>query len=234
MGRELYESFIKGYTTKQWGRPPSELPETIIQRVPFRTILDDRHFEDEFEGLPDGGYVQMAAKMLDGIEVRLNCDFFEDLSNWRRKASTIIYSGPLDRLFNFDSGKLEYRSLRFEEERRGGTFQGCPVMNYPDFEVPWTRISEYKFFMRNPPPDHTVIVREFPEEFDGSNEPYYPVDTKRNRRLADEYAARAAAQGIVVGGRLGAYRYYSVHQVIGQALNLSEKLLFSRAAAWTP
>lgn len=225
MGHELYEIFVKGYTSKRWGRPPSELPETIVHGMPIRTIFDDRPFGEKSVSLPDEGYVSVAARMLEGIDVRLNCDFFDGFSHWKSRAKTVIYSGSPDRLFDYDQGKLEYRSLEFEEERYEGSFQGCPVMNYTDPDIPWTRIAEYKYFMEKPPPDRTVVVREYPKKFDGSNEPYYPVDSARNRKIADEYINRAEKNGIIVGGRLGSYRYYSIHQVIGQALSLSEKLI---------
>ncbi len=225
VGREIYQTFIEGYTTKQWGRHPSELPASILKRLPVRFTYDDAYFDDPYQGIPTEGYTKVVARMLEGIEVQLESDYLKDRSAWDRLARQVVYTGPIDALFAGERGWLEYRSLRFEEERHEvSDYQGCAVVNYASARVPWTRIIEHKHFtgVRTP---HTILTREYPADYSCSREPYYPIPDERNKRLAAEYVAMAEARGYIIGGRLGTYRYYDMHQVIGQALERVEQEL---------
>ncbi|MBI4601305.1 MAG: hypothetical protein HY721_05010 [Planctomycetes bacterium] len=223
LGRDIYRVFIEGYTQKQWGRHPSELPSSILKRLPVRLTYDDAYFDDPYQGIPAEGYTGLVGRMLDGVEVRLGSDYLEGRGEWDRLAHRVVYTGPIDALFGGDRGWLEYRSLRFEEERlEVRDYQGCAVMNYTEAHVPWTRVVEHKHFtgVRTP---RTIITREHPADYATTREPYYPVPDERNKRLAAEYVERAEAQGFVVGGRLGTYRYYDMHQVVAQALAQAER-----------
>jgi UDP-galactopyranose mutase len=218
VGRELYKVFIEGYTLKQWGRHPSRLPGSILSRIAIRLTKDDVYFSDEYQGIPRDGYTRMVERMLSGIDVRLGCDYLDSRAEWNRVARRVVYTGPLDALFSFDLGRLEYRSLRFVDERLDrDRFQDNAVVNYTEAAIPWTRIIEHKTFTGGTA-DFTLITREYPAAYDGLSEPYYPVPDERNTRLATEYLSRARHSGYLVGGRLGTYRYYDMHQVIAQAL----------------
>jgi UDP-galactopyranose mutase len=229
LGRQLYEMFIEGYTAKQWGRDPALLPASIIKRVPVRFTFDDNYYDDRFQGVPLGGYTTMVGRMLEGIEVRLGTDYFESRPAFDRLAAHVVYTGPIDRYFEFRFGRLEYRSLRFEEEVVSGDFQGNAVVNYTERDVPYTRITEHKHFEHSTA-QRSVITREYPQTFDGRNEPYYPVADAGNQSVYERYAACAAgvAADVTFGGRLGSYRYYDMHQVVAQALSAAARHLGPR------
>jgi len=224
VGAELYEMFYRDYSLKQWGRKGKDLPEAIVARLPVRLDANDEYFDDEFQGMPREGFTPMIENMLRGIDVRLNADFDLDRAFWESQATRVIYSGSPDALFGFDHGRLEYRSLRLETEIHTDSYQGCPTVNYPDSETPWTRITEFNYFPPNRPGGPTIIMKEYPQEYDGKNEPYYPINDSRNNSLAADYQERAKSQGYVLGGRLGSYRYMDIHQVIAQALAAAKTL----------
>lgn len=227
IGRDLYEMFVKGYTTKQWDRDPSLLPALIIRRVPIRLAAHDRYFDDQFQGMPLDGWAVFARNITNHplIDVRTGVDFIANQKSLMSSASKTVFSGSPDALFGYDEGPLEFRSLRFEHEQHDGDYQGCSTLHYPELDVPYTRIVEYKHFMPKPEDfKRTTIVKEYPAKYDGTNEPYYPVNTDKNNDLAARYIARAAADGIICGGRLGSYKYMNIDQVIGQAMSMCEKL----------
>jgi UDP-galactopyranose mutase len=235
IGRPLYEAFIRGYTAKQWQTDPRELPASIITRLPVRYTYDNRYFNDTYEGLPVDGYTAWIERMADhkNIEVRLGVDFFDE-SQPVNKANVIgnvpvVYTGPVDRYFDFAEGALSWRTLDFEEEvLETGDFQGTPVMNYADVEVPYTRIHEFRHFHpeRDYPTDRTVIMREFSRFAERSDEPYYPVNTAEDRARLLKYRDLAARErGVLFGGRLGTYKYLDMHMAIGSALSMVENKL---------
>jgi UDP-galactopyranose mutase len=228
IGRPLYEAFIRGYTAKQWQTDPRELPPEIITRLPVRYTFDNRYFADRYEGLPADGYAAWLERMADHprIEVRLGTDFF-DLG--AAGAVPVVYTGPLDRYFGHSEGRLGWRTLDFETEVvPTGDFQGTPVMNYADEDVPYTRIHEFRHFHpeREYPPDRTVIVREYSRFADAGDEPYYPIDTAADRARLTRYRALARAErGVWFGGRLGTYRYLDMHMAIASALTMVDNRL---------
>ncbi len=223
VGRPLYEAFIRGYTLKQWQTDPRELPESIITRLPVRYTFDNRYFNDVFEGLPVDGYTSVFNTMLrnPNIFIQLNADYF-DLRHDIPAATPVVYTGAIDRYFNYQLGKLKWRTLDFEREVIGtGDFQGVPVMNYADEDVPYTRILEFRHFHpeRDYTADKTVIVREYSRAAANEDEPYYPVGNAEDRRLYQAYKAMADAEpNVIFGGRLGTYRYIDMHQAISSAL----------------
>jgi UDP-galactopyranose mutase len=228
VGRPLYDAFIRGYTAKQWQRDPRDLPAQIITRLPVRFTFDNRYFSDSFEGLPRNGYSrifrEMVAKAL--IQVRTGVDFF-DIRKQLPASAPIIYTGPIDRYFDFRFGQLGWRTLDFEREVLSiGDFQGTSVMNYADVEVPFTRIHEFKHLHpeRKYDPDRTIIFREYSRAAAAGDEPYYPINAQEDRATYRSYRALAQeARGVVFGGRLGTYRYLDMHQAIGAALKLFER-----------
>ena len=228
VGRDLYEALIRGYTEKQWGRPCRELPAFIIRRIPVRFTFDNNYFNARFQGIPVGGYTRMVERMLEGIEVRLNCDYLENRAELEQTAKKIIYTGPLDAYFRYALGPLEYRSVRFETEVLDKpNFQGNAVVNYTDAETPWTRIIEHKWFEPETAGDRdkTVISREFSWEWKPGEEPFYPVNDEKNAALYSRYAEMAKKeQRVFMGGRLGSYRYYDMDQVVEAALDAAEAL----------
>lgn len=219
VGRTIYEKLVKGYTEKQWGRPCTELPAFIIKRLPVRFTFDNNYFNDRYQGIPIGGYTGMIEKMLQGADVRLNCDFFAEKEALSASAKRIIYTGAIDRYFDFCFGALEYRSVRFETEVLDmPNFQGNAVINYTDREVPYTRIIEHKHFEFGTQPK-TVISREYSAEWKPGDEPYYPVNDEKNGKLFERYRALAEQEkNVLFGGRLGQYKYYDMDDVIGAAL----------------
>ena len=226
VGRDLYETLVKGYTEKQWGRKATELPAFIIKRLPVRLTFDNNYFDDTYQGIPIGGYTQMVERMLEGIEGWLNADYFSDKSAFDAMAERIIYTGEIDRFFGYRFGRLAYRTVRFETELLEGVrdYQGNAVVNYTDAETPYTRTIEHKHFEFGRQPD-TVISKEYPKEWEPGDEPYYPVNDEGNNRLYAHYKALAERQEkVLFGGRLATYAYYDMHQVIKQALDLSDKL----------
>ena len=221
VGRDIYEVLVKGYTEKQWGRKCTELPSSIIRRLPVRYAFDNNYFNDTYQGIPVGGYNLLIERLLEGVEVRLGCDFFDHRDELMGLAGKVVYTGEIDRWFDYCYGELEYRSLRFETERLPKeNYQGVAVMNFTDAETPYTRIIEHKHFSGVQTP-HTVITREYPCEWRKGAEPYYPIGDERNVALYERYRALATAlPDVIFGGRLAEYRYYDMHQVVEAALRL--------------
>ncbi|MCO6043582.1 UDP-galactopyranose mutase [Aeoliella sp. ICT_H6.2] len=235
VGPELYETFIRGYTMKQWGRDPRELSAAVLRRIPIRLTWDDSYFDDTYQGIPVGGYTRMFENMLDHprIELELGVDFLEHRQELESQAPRILYSGMIDQFFDFRFGALEYRSLRFETETLAGDYQGAAIVNSADAQVPYTRIVEHKHFARTKS-DSTVITREYPLAYRPGGEAFYPISTERNEKLLERYKTLAAHQAphVMFGGRLGAYRYFDMHQVIAQALSCVDRELgLTRRAA---
>ena len=232
VGRDIYEKLIKGYTEKQWGRDCKALPAFIIKRLPVRLTFDNNYFNALYQGIPVGGYTQMVANMLEGIEVRLNTDYFEHKKELDALAEKVIYTGPIDAYFDFRLGTLEYRSVHFETELLNiPNFQGNAAVNYTDRETPWTRIIEHKWFEFGKDADvndlpKTVISKEFSSEWKPGDEPYYPVNDEKNGTLYAQYKALAEKEEkVIFGGRLGEYKYYDMDAVIASALELCKKKL---------
>ena len=225
VGTDIYEKLIKGYTQKQWGRPCSELPAFIIRRLPVRLTFDNNYFNALYQGIPMGGYTQMVANMLEGIEVRLGVDYLEDKAQLDALAEKVVYTGPVDAYFDYRLGALEYRSVRFETEVLDiPNFQGNAAVNYTDAETPYTRIIEHKWFEFGTQPK-TVISREYSAEWKPGDEPYYPVNDEKNSALYARYKELADAEDkVIFGGRLGEYKYYDMDAVIAAALGLCEKV----------
>ncbi len=226
VGRDVYEKLIKGYTEKQWGRDCKELPALIIQRLPLRIVYDNNNYNDRYQGIPLGGYTQIAEKLLEGIQVRLNTDFLANRQELETVAEKIIYTGMIDQYYDYKLGVLEYRSVRFEtEELAMENYQGNAVVNYTEREVPYTRIIEHKHFEFGQQPT-TVISREYSSEWKKGDEPYYPVNNERNNALYEQYKALAAQENkVIFGGRLGGYKYYDMDKVIMSALELCQREL---------
>ncbi len=224
VGEELYEIFIRGYTTKQWERDPAELPASIIRRIPIRNSFDDRYFNDRYQGIPIGGYTRMFENMLDhaGIEIQLGVDYFGHADELTRLAGKTVYTGKLDEFFDYRFGELEYRSLRFETEVLDGDFQGAAIMNYTDDAVPFTRITEHKHFEFRQS-DQTVITREYPDAYQRGKTPYYPIRDAANAAIYEKYRAEAEITGVLFGGRLASYQYYDMDQVVAQALAVAKQ-----------
>ena len=225
VGRDIYEKLIKGYTEKQWGRDCTELPAFIIRRLPLRFIYDNNYFNDRYQGVPEGGYTAMVEKLLDGIEVRLNTDYFEFIRENPEIAETTLYTGMIDAFFGYRLGVLEYRSVRFETEVLDtDNYQGNAVVNYTERAVPYTRVIEHKHFEFGRQ-EKTVISREYSSEWTRGGDPYYPVNNARNMDLYARYKALAdETPSVIFGGRLGEYKYYDMDKVILSALELTEKL----------
>ena len=225
VGRDIYEKLVKGYTQKQWGRPCTELPAFIIRRLPVRFTYDNNYFNARYQGIPEEGYTALAERLLAGIPVRLHTDFLRQRGELSALAETVVYTGAIDAYFDYRLGALEYRSLRFETEVLDtDNYQGNAVVNYTDAETPWTRIIEHKHFTFGDQPK-TVITREYSAAWQPGDEPYYPVNDQRNTELYQRYAALAAQEPhTLFGGRLGAYRYYDMDQVIAAALALARQV----------
>lgn len=221
VGTDIYEKLIKGYTEKQWGKTCKELPPSIIKRLPVRFTWDSNYFNDKYTGVPIGGYTQIFDKMIEGTEVWLNKDYFDDKDFYDGLADKIIYTGPIDKFFDYQFGRLEYRSLEWETLKLDNdNFQGNPVINYTDIEIPYTRIIEHKWF-DNQNQKGTVVSYEYPKDYNGHNEPYYPVRDNQNTKIYEKY--HELAKGLknhIFGGRLATYVYYDMHQIISQALTM--------------
>ena len=231
VGRDIYEKLIKGYTQKQWGRSCTELPAFIIRRLPLRFVYDNNYFNDAYQGIPTEGYNALITKLLEGVETRVNCDFFAHRAELEALADTIVYTGPIDRFYDYRFGQLQYRTVRFETEVKDmPNYQGNAVINYTDRETPYTRIIEHKHFESfgqavydNP---KTVISREFSTEWQPGMEPYYPVNDDRNAALYAQYKALADAEkNVFFGGRLAEYKYYDMAPTIEQAMKLAKSVL---------
>lgn len=223
VGKDIYEKLIKGYTEKQWGKSAKDLPAFIINRLPVRFTFDNNYFNDNYQGIPIGGYNTLIEKLLEGIEVRLGVDFFEEREDLEVIAEKIIFTGMIDQFYDYQFGKLEYRSLRFEEEiLEEENYQGNAVVNYTAYDIPFTRIIEHKHFEQNTN-SKTVITKEYPATWEEGCEPYYPINDKKNTTKYELYKALADREtNIIFGGRLGAYKYYDMHIVIEKALQLVE------------
>lgn len=233
VGRDIYEKLVKGYTEKQWGKRAAELPAFIIRRLPVRFVYDNNYFNDLYQGIPIGGYTKMVEKMLasGNIEVRLGTDYFAEKKRLDMLAQKVVFTGMIDQYFGYRFGELEYRSLRFEMEAlEQENYQGNAVVNYTEYEVPYTRIIEHKHFelacqggQANP---RTVITREYPAAWKKGEEPYYPMNDEKNNAVYRKYKELADRQDkVIFGGRLGLYKYFDMHQVIGEALKLAEKYI---------
>ena len=227
VGRDIYEKLIKGYTEKQWGKKADELPAFIIKRLPLRMTYDNNYFNDSYQGIPIGGYTKIFEKMLEGIEVRLNTNFFENKEHFERIANKIVFTGMIDEYFQYCFGPLEYRSLEFETKMlKVDNSQGNAVVNYTEYEIPYTRIIEHKHFEFDSSSEKTIISYEYPTKWDKDKEPYYPVNDDKNNELYARYKMLAEGQEkVIFGGRLGMYQYFDMHKVIEEALKLVEKEL---------
>ena len=222
VGQTIYEKLVKGYTEKQWGKKATELPNFIIKRLPVRFTYDNNYFNDIHQGIPIGGYTQIIQKMLEGIEVKLNADFFENREYFEDIADKIVFTGMIDKYYNYKYGELEYRSLKFETEiLNEDNFQGNAVVNYTEFEVPYTRIIEHKHFEFDVESPKTVITKEYPDNWTSEKEPYYPVNDDKNNEIYKKYEELAKRDSkVIFGGRLGRYKYYDMDKVIEAVLNL--------------
>jgi len=223
VGEEIYEKFVKGYTTKQWNRDPRELPASIIKRLPIRLTYDDNYFEDKYQGIPVDGYTPIFEKLLNGIPVETGVDFLNDREYLESQARKVVYTGAIDEFFRCDAGSLEWRSLRFQHETLGiSDYQGVAAVNYTSATVPYTRIVEHKHFIFGKQ-DHTVITREYPQNWDSTKEKFYPLTDDKNNELYTQYKNRIDSDRYIFGGRLADYKYYDMHQVVGSALTRSQK-----------
>ncbi len=220
VGKTIYEKLIKGYTEKQWGRPCTELPAFIIKRLPVRFTFDNNYFNDRYQGIPVGGYTKIIEKMLEGVEVRTNCDFAADKAEYLKSAGKVIYTGAIDAYYDFCYGALEYRTVRFETEVLDTpNYQGNAVINYTAADVPYTRIIEHKHFEFGTQPK-TVISREYSAVWKEGDEPYYPVNDRRNGDLYERYFAHACKDdSVIFGGRLGQYKYLDMDDTLRSALD---------------
>lgn len=225
IGKDIYEKLVKGYTEKQWGRKCSELPSFIIKRLPVRYTFDNNYFNDLYQGIPIGGYTKIIEKMLDGIEVKLNTDFFDDKDKWLNIADKIIFTGMIDQYYDYCYGELEYRGLNFEFETLDmENYQGNAVINYTDAETPFTRIIEHKHF-ESSESSKTIITREYPKTWMKGEEAYYPLNDEKNSELFKKYQELARKEDkVIFGGRLGMYQYYDMWQVIDEALKLVKSI----------
>lgn len=223
VGKDIYHTLVKGYTEKQWGRNAMDLPAFIIRRLPVRFNFDNNYFNDSYQGIPIGGYTQMVEKMLSGIAVELNTDYLDNRAYFNSIVKKVIYTGEIDRFFEYCFGFLEYRTVRFEMEymENISNYQGNAVVNYTDIDIPYTRIIEHKHFEFGNQ-SYTVISKEYSTKWKPGDEPYYPVNDEKNNILYSKYKALADHQDkVLFGGRLAEYKYYDMHQVIRQALDLS-------------
>lgn len=225
MGMDIYTHFIKDYTEKQWNKDCANLPCSILSRIPIRLNSNENYFEDQYQGIPVGGYNPIIDQLLQGIETKINTDFFENRTFWESQAEQIVYTGCIDQLFDHRFGALEYRSLRFENQViQKPFFQPYSVVNYPAKQYDFTRIIEHKHFH---PLDvkHTIITKEYPQDFHLKNEPYYPVVDQKNKASYSQYAALAKESNYILGGRLAEFQYYDMHQVIASALSKSKQII---------
>ena len=230
VGKTIYEKLVKGYTEKEWGQKATELPSFIVKRLPVRFIYDNNYFNNLYQGIPVGGYTQIIEKMLEGVEVRLNCDFFEHRDELENISEKIIFTGPIDQYYNYKFGELQYRSVRFETEVLDEeNYQGNAVVNYTEYEVPYTRVIEHKHFeygaslgreAEGEAKEKTIISREYSDTWVQGKEPYYPINNERNNNLYKQYEELAKQDSkVIFGGRLGQYKYYDMDKIIIEALN---------------
>ena len=224
VGVDVYEKLIKGYTEKQWRKNATDLPKEIIKRLPVRFTYDNNYFNDKYQGIPIGGYTQIFEKLLDGIEVRLGTDFFKSRLPKHKK---VIYTGPIDRYFNYEFGELEYKTTEFHHKKMGtDNYQGVVMMNYTEKDIPYTRTIEHKHF-EDIKSENSWVTWEYPTEYKaGLTEPYYPVNDKENTKIYKKYKNLADKEkDVYFGGRLAEYKYYDMHKVIESALNFIKKTL---------
>ncbi len=220
-GRDIYEKLIKGYSEKQWGRSAIDIPAFIIKRLPFRFTFDNNYFNDPYQGVVVGGYTSLFEKLLEGVEVKLNTDYFTERNELEQLAEKIVYTGPIDQFFEYKFGPLEYRSLRFEQEllQEVDNYQGNAVINYTESEVPYTRIIEHKHFEFGQQAG-TVITKEYPSDWKVGDEPYYPINDVINNKKYSEYSNLGNnIPNVIFGGRLGTYKYYNMDQVVDEVLS---------------
>lgn len=225
-GPDIYSKLVKGYTEKQWGKKCTELPPSIMRRIPMRFIFDNNYFNDPFQGIPKGGYTTIIEKMIAGADVRVGVDYFNIKDEVDSVANLVVYTGPIDRYFNYCFGELEYRSLRFEHEvLETSNYQGVAVVNYTDYETPYTRIIEHKHFEFGTQ-KKTVISREYPQKWEKGIDPYYPMEDRGNRSRFEQYRMKSMTEKkVVFGGRLGEYRYYDMQDTIKSALAKAQEWL---------
>ena len=226
VGTDIYRKLVKGYTEKQWGRDCKDLPSSIIRRLPVRFTYNNNYFNDRYQGIPIGGYTKIFKQLLAGSDVELNVDFIKERHKYINKALKVIFTGTIDSYFDYCFGDLEYRSLRFETETLNtSNYQGVAVVNYTDRETPYTRIIEHKHFEFGTQPK-IVITREYPQNWNRTIEPYYPINDNRNQQLYAKYKNLAEKEkNIIFGGRLGEYKYYDMQDTIRSALNLTKEIL---------
>ena len=219
VGKTIYEKLIKGYPEKQWGMKATELPSFIIKRLPVRFTYDNNYFNDTYQGIHIGGYTNIVEKMLKGIDVKLNYDFFKHSNELKNISKKVVFTGPIDKYYNYCYGELEYRSIRFETEILNmDNYQENAVVNYTDYEVPYTRVIEHKHFEFGTQ-IKTVISREYSEKWNTDKEPYYPINNDRNNQLYLKYKELADKEkNVIFGGRLGQYKYFDMNKVIEEAL----------------
>ena len=224
VGKDIYEKLVKGYTMKQWGRPCSELPASIIKRLPVRFTYDNNYFNALYQGIPMGGYTAFFEKLLDGIEVKLGTDYSEFMESEGQIAHKTVYTGALDEFFGYELGHLEYRTVRFETEVLDTpNYQGNAVINYTDEETPYTRIIEHKFFEFGTQ-EKTVISREYSYEWKIGDEPFYPVNDEKNNSLYSQYEQKAKSAGVIFGGRLADYKYYDMDVTVRKAIDMYSEI----------
>lgn len=228
IGKDIYEKLIKGYTEKQWGRKCTDLPAFIIKRLPVRFVFDNNYFNDKYQGIPVGGYNKLIDALLEGVEIKVNTDYFEDREYWNNIAKKIVFTGKIDKYFDYQFGKLEYRTVRFEEETLDeANYQGNAVVNYTESNIPYTRIIEHKHFEKFGQEvyetNKTVISKEYSTEWKPGMEPYYPVNDERNTKLYQEYKKLADKEtNVIFGGRLAEYKYYDMAPIIDQVMKIFE------------
>lgn len=229
IGKDIYERLIKGYTEKQWGRKCTDLPAFIIKRLPIRLIFDNNYFNDGYQGIPKGGYNKLIEALLEGVETKVEMNFFDYSDDWKKIADKLVFTGKIDEFFKYQLGKLEYRTVRFEEEIiNSANYQGNAVINYTDAKVPYTRIIEHKHFELfgqdiNKCPK-TIISKEFSTEWQPGMEPYYPVNDERNNSLYQRYKKLADKEtNVIFGGRLAEYKYYDMAPIVDRVLNMEIK-----------
>ena len=225
VGKDVYEKLIKGYTEKQWMKSATELPPEIIKRLPVRFTYNTNYFNDKYQGIPIGGYTNIFEKLLEGIEVKLNVDFFEDKTFWENISDKIIYTGPIDKFFNYEHGELEYKTTKFEHKLLDtDNHQGVVMVNYTNSSVPYTRVIEHKHF-ESVLTDKTWVTWEYPEKYDKTKEPYYPVNDETNNQIFEKYKKMSEnCTNYYFGGRLGEYKYYDMDKVILSALNFIKEI----------
>lgn len=225
VGRDIYEKLVKDYTEKQWGRPCHELPAFIIKRLPVRFVYDNNYFNDPHQGIPTDGYTAMIERMIEGIDLRLNYNFFDHREEIESIAETVVYSGPIDQYFDYEFGMLEYRTLRFDTKVLDQeNYQGNAVVNYTDGDTAYTRILEHKHFNFGTQ-GKTVVTWEYPAEWKPGDDPYYPVNDDKNQNLFQQYQELASkAEGVIFSGRLAEYKYYNMDQVIASCLSITDEL----------